>query len=258
MNQENNALLSLAISSAHAAGAILCEGVGLRHVNMQDAKDVKLKADTESERLIRELLQPTNFPIVGEEEGGETSLPDQNQLYWVVDPLDGTYNYLRNLPLCCVSIGLMRGLEPVLGVIYDFNTDETFAALADGPLTLNGEAIGSQWPEQIEHAALVTGFPSGRDYSTDALSAFIASIQRFQKIRMFGSAALAMAYVAIGRADAYCEESIRLWDIAGGLALAKAAGVAVRIEPGKTSEKPFCYDLWIAGRPEWLPQSECP
>lgn len=251
---DTEAYYDLAIKSAHAAGAILKEGAGLRHVNMQDSKDVKLKADVESEKLIRELLSPTGLPIVGEEEGGDESLPDSDKLYWVVDPLDGTYNYLRGTPLCCVSIGLMRGWEPVLGVIYNFNNDETYSAKADGPFLINNEAIQPQWPEQIDHASLVTGFPAGRDYSTEALTKFVSEIQRFQKIRMIGSAALAIAYVASGKADAYCEESIRLWDIAGGLALAKAAGAPYSIKPSATPDKAFSCNIWITGRKKWLPE----
>lgn len=253
MELDLNALLSLSIEGAQAAGKILKDGAGLRHINMQDAKDVKLKADVESEKLIRELLGPTGLPIVGEEQGGDTSLPDGDQPYWVVDPLDGTYNYLRGLPQCCVSIGLLRGMQPLLGVIYDFNNEEIFCAIEGGPLMINGEPHNPEWPGHIDHASLVTGFPAGRDYSTEALGQFVKEIQRFQKIRMIGSAALAMAYVAAGRADAYCEESIRLWDVAGGLALARATGVAVQIKPSTTPEKAFSINLWIAAREAWLP-----
>lgn len=254
MPDSSAATLKTAIDAAEAAGNILAEGAGLRHINMQDAKDVKLKADIESEKLIRELLAPTGFPIVGEEEGGDDTLPEGDQPYWVVDPLDGTYNYLRGVPVCGVSIGLMCGMEPLLGVIHDFNCGETLAALATGPLCLNGEPIQPNWPNDLDHAVLLTGFPAGRDYSGPALSAFVRDIQRFKKIRMIGSAAMALAWVARGHADAYCEESIRIWDIAGGLALAKASGLAVRILPSATPDKPFSLNVWVAARDSWLPQ----
>lgn len=208
--------LQIATESARAAGAILREGAGLRHVNFQDAKDVKLQADIESEQFIRaRLTAATGLPIIGEEQGGDEKLPLRDELYWVVDPLDGTYNYLRGIPQCCVSIGLMRGLTPVVGAVYDFNADELFAGAAGWGVTVNGQAVSPVWPDKIENAVLVTGFPAGRDYSGPALRNFVHDIQRFQKIRMIGSAALATAYVAIGRMDAYCEETIRLWDIAG-------------------------------------------
>lgn len=231
---------------AREAGAILAGGVGLRHINFQDSKDVKLKADVESEKLIRTRLAAiSDFPIIGEELGGDASLPDGDVCYWVVDPLDGTYNYLRSLSACCVSIGLLRGLEPVLGVIFDFNSGECFTS--DGEtLWVNGEAIRPAWAESVGKGVLATGFPAGRDYSEAALKTFIKAIQTHGKIRMIGSAALALAYAAIGRVDAYTEDSVRLWDIAGGLALAKAAGANIRIAPATTG-KAFAYDVWVGG-----------
>ncbi|GHC10019.1 inositol monophosphatase family protein [Cerasicoccus arenae] len=252
MNAEPD-YLRIATEAARAAGAILKEGAGLRYVNFQDSKDVKLKADVESEKLIRQMLTAaTGLPIIGEEEGGDESLPSKSELYWVVDPLDGTYNYLRGLPTCCVSIGLMRGMEPVVGVVYDFNAEELFAGAVGWGLTCNGQPLTPWWPEKVEHAVLVTGFPAGRDYGDRALRQFVSEIQRFQKIRMIGSAALALAYVAIGRMDAYTEETIRLWDIAGGLALAAASGAVVSAKPSK-NDKPFSYDVWVTGRREWQP-----
>jgi len=244
--------LRTATDAARAAGGILKEGAGLRQVNFQDAKDVKLQADIESEKLIRQRLKDaTGLPIIGEEEGGDETLPSKDELYWVVDPLDGTYNYLRGLPACCVSIGLMRGMEPVVGVVYDFNADELFAGAAGWGLTCNGQPLTPWWADKAEHAVLCTGFPHGRDYSDAALRSFVKDVQRYQKIRMIGSAALALAYVAIGRMDIYTENTIRLWDIAGGLALAAASGATVTLKPN--ARKPFAYDVWVTGRAEWQP-----
>lgn len=239
--------LKLAEEIAREAGAILAEGAGLRHINFQDAKDVKLKADVDSEKLIRERLSAvSDYPIVGEELGGDAALPHGDGYYWVVDPLDGTYNYLRSLPSCCVSIGLMKGLEPVLGVIFDFNSGECITSDAE-TLWLDGVVVKPVWAESVGKGALATGFPAGRDYSGPALKAFIESIQAYGKIRMIGSASLALAYVAIARVDAYTEDSIRLWDIAAGLAMAKAAGASIEIAPATTG-KPFAYDVWVKGR----------
>lgn len=244
--------LSLCEQTARTAGDVLLErGRELRHVNFQDATDVKLRADTESEALVRQLLSAqTDFPIVGEEEGGDTSLPAQDTPYWVVDPLDGTYNYLRRQPLCCVSIGLMQGEQPLLGVIYNFNDDTCYAARKGGSLLENGKAITPNWPESDDEACLATGFPAGRDYSDDSLLGFVRQVQRFKKIRMLGSAAIAMAYVCTGRCDIYLEEGVRLWDVAAGLALAEAAGAHVKRTPNPA--KPFAYNLCIAGREQWL------
>lgn len=236
---------------AHEAGSILKRGTGLRQINFQDAKDVKLAADVESERFCRAALAEfSDYPIVGEEEGGDESLPSSDKRYWVVDPLDGTINYLRETGLCCVSIGLMEGNRPLLGVIHDFNTEETFTGGAGLGFFRNGEAVTPSWAENIEGAILATGFPSSGDYATESLRELIGQIQRFKKVRMIGSAALAVAFVAMGRFDVYREEGCRWWDIAAGIALAEGAGAAWRVTP--LSGAPFQVSVSVAGRGAWL------
>ena len=105
-------LLETAETVAREAGGILRDGAShLRNVEFQDQRDVKLRADIDSEELIRNRLQAAcAYPVYGEEKGGDETLRERDEPYWVVDPLDGTYNYLRGSNLCAVSIGLMRGL----------------------------------------------------------------------------------------------------------------------------------------------------
>lgn len=246
-------LLKLAESTAREAGRLLrTSSAGLRAVEATDGKDVKLRADRASEELIRKRLATTGLPIIGEEEGGDASLTRQDQPYWCIDPLDGTHNYLRDNPLCCVSIGLLRGVEPVLGVIYDFNAEEVFAGIVGQGATLNGREIRPEFAPSIDTASLQTGFPTGRGYDDASLLESVRLIQRFQKVRMLGSAAMALAWLAVGRLDAYREESIRLWDIAAGLALVKAVGGTVRMEPASHGAF-LAYDVWAAGRDEFIP-----
>ncbi len=246
--------LAVAESAARKAGHILKAGAGhLREVHFRDPTDVKLRADLDSERLIRAYLaEHSAFPVVGEEEGGDASLTERYDLYWVVDPLDGTYNYLRSSPHCAVSIGLMRGETPILGVIYDFNSGDCFAGVVAGKLFFNGQPTAPVWAAKRDDAALQTGFPSGMSKNATALEDFVTQVQAYKKIRMIGSAALALAYVAVGRSDVYFERSIRLWDIAAGLALVQAAGGVVRMR-ASTSGKHLAYDVWAAGRPDLLP-----
>ncbi len=246
-------LLAVAETAAREAGGILREGAGdLREVTFSDRHDVKLRADVDSERRIRALLQgETPYPVVGEEEGGDASLTERYEPYWVVDPLDGTFNYLRGSPQCCVSIGLMRGETPVLGVVYDFHAGECFAGIVAGGLRLNGEALVPEWARKRDEAALQTGFPSGMSRGSAELHEFVGRVQAYKKVRMVGSAALALAYVAAGRSDVYYESSIRLWDVAAGLALVQAAGGLVRMRA--TGGKTLAYDIWAAGRSDLLP-----
>lgn len=245
-------LLDAADKVAREAGGILREGAShLREVEFQDPRDVKLRADRESEVLIRKrLAEAADFPVYGEEMGGDASLRERYEPYWVVDPLDGTYNFLRGSQLCAVSIGLMRGETPILGVIYDFNSDQMFSGAVAGCFRVNGVDTVPNWETHLDQAALATGFPSGMERSPARMEAFIGRIAPFKKVRMVGSAALALAYVAAGIYDVYFEESIRLWDVAAGLALVQAAGGTIRMKPC-LSGKPMAYDVW-AGKEAFL------
>ena len=203
-------LLDTAEIVAREAGGILREGAGnMRQVEFQDQRDVKLRADMASEELIRQRLGDAfSYPLYGEEKGGDASLRERDEPYWVVDPLDGTYNYLRGSQLCAVSIGLMRGESPILGVIYDFNADTCYGGYVGEAFCINDVPSTPDWAGDIGQAALATGFPAGMNRSNDRMQAFIERIAPFKKVRMVGSAALALAYVAGGIYDVYFEESI--------------------------------------------------
>jgi myo-inositol-1(or 4)-monophosphatase len=249
-------LLKLAEKTARAAGERLLKGIdNYRTIHAEDEKDIKLEADRECEKLIRQLLC-TNSPysIIGEEQGGDASLIKSEELFWVVDPLDGTYNYLRALPMCCVSIALFQGQKPLLGVVFDFYRNELFSALADKHFFIDGKPFQPHWAPCQNKAVLATGFPIARNYSSEALKKFVNAVQRFKKVRMLGSAALALTYVAAGRVDTYHEEGIRLWDIAAGLALVKAAGGFVKIEQLQPNSLPptLAYNVWASGKEEFL------
>ncbi len=250
------ALLETAEKAAREAGARLLAGTDdYRTVNAEFAHDVKIQADVESEKLIRDIFsEEADYPIIGEEEGGDAELTNRQEPYWVIDPLDGTYNYLRDLPLTCVSIGLLCGEKPLLGVIYDFYRDEIFTGIpgtgAGSGLRINGLKHESNWAESIEKAAITTGFPANADRSTPALDKLNALIQRYKKVRMLGSAAIAITYVAAGRLDAYHEEGVFLWDIAAGMALVEAAGGVVRLTP--LEGRSLSYGIWAAGRPDLI------
>jgi myo-inositol-1(or 4)-monophosphatase len=238
-------LLTLAATTARAAGAALAKRAD-RTVNSETGHDIKMQADIDSETLIRERLARAKLPIIGEEIGGDASLLGRDELYWAVDPIDGTYNFLRNFPGVCVSIGLWRGRRPVLGVIYDFWRDELFAGGAGLGLTLNGHTLQPRWAPDVPHAVLCTGFPSTADRGAAAVTGFVGRVGKFKKIRMIGTAALALAYVSAGRADAYFEETIKLWDIAAGLALVEGAGGYTSVEP--VPGQPLAFNVWAAGR----------
>ena len=166
------------------------------------------------------------------------------------DPIDGTYNYLRGIPGCCVSLALMRGMDPVLGVIYDFNLKECFTGSKETGLRINGQPHTPRWADSIETGCLMTGLPTSRAYDETSLLALVHDMQRYKKVRLIGTAALAVAYVAVGRADVYHEDAIHLWDIAAGLALVNAGGGHYSKTP--TPKKAFAFFTTVAGKKEWI------
>jgi myo-inositol-1(or 4)-monophosphatase len=247
--KDTDSLRALALATAEAAGQLLAKGAS-RAVNATTDDDVKMQADVDSETLVRELLAASGLPVIGEELGGDPTLFESGRdLYWVVDPLDGTYNYLRNQPCTCVSIGLMRGRDPVLGVIRDFTADKTYLGVPGEGTFVNGRRITPAWAERAADACLMTGFPAAADKEGPAMAAFLREAARYKKIRMIGSAALALAYVAEGVADTYQECATNLWDVAAGLALVKASGGHYRLEP--TGKRPLNFDLRASAREEW-------
>lgn len=190
--------------------------------------DVKLTADRMAEEMIvARLREASPFAILSEEAGlipSRDEAPENVDMCWLVDPLDGSLNYTRGQPSCCVSIALCRAGDPILGVIFDFNRNELFSGDVDSGAWLNGAPMAVSTVSNLAEAVLGTGFPSYLDHSDATLAAFIRQVQGYRKIRGLGSAALMLAYVACGRMDAYREKSIALWDVAAGVALVRAAG----------------------------------
>lgn len=233
--------LQAAKEAALAAGKYLNDET-LKAVNVEQDKDIKLFADKNSEKIIIDCLKKQyDFPVLTEESGELGIIGDG--LYWIVDPIDGTYNYLKGLELCCVSIALWEGDRPVLGVIYAFKNDKLYSGIVGEGAWCNEEPMHTSGIDVLGKASLATGFPVYRDYSDQALVRFTESVKCFKKIRMFGTAATSIAYVASGKVDVYIEEDIMLWDVAAGVALVLAAGGSVVLEQGsdKWTRKTMCF-----------------
>ena len=215
--------LNLAKSAALEAGKILINSkANLNIENTSDGKDIKLKADIEAEEFIkRHISSKSNLPMLGEETG--KSVEDLGKSFWVIDPLDGTANYSRGIPICCVSIALIHDMQPVIGVIYDFNNEDLYEGSLNSSACLNGEAIEVNNNIDEKESILLTGLPLLTDYSDSALVAMTKDFQKWKKIRMIGSAAMASAYIASGKADMYKESGAFLWDVAAGAAIINAA-----------------------------------
>lgn len=243
-------MLKFAEDAALKAGVRLSKIVE-RRVNSDAANDVKLQEDVESEIFIRGILKDTGIEVVGEEKGGDASLISRTEPYWVVDPIDGTFNFLRGIPSVCVSIGLMCGMRPVVGAVYDFTRNELFSGGREFGLFLNGVKVEPKWAKTMEQAVVMTGFPSITDYSDENMRLFVKRMQAFKKVRMCGSAAIACSWVASGRADCYDERGINLWDIAAGLSLIEGAGGVWKCESAGIEGRPLTFNLQMACRKEF-------
>jgi myo-inositol-1(or 4)-monophosphatase len=223
-------LLAIAEEAARAAGALLLERFGSERVlaTKSTPTDVVSEADLAAERAIRAVLaaRAPDDAILGEE--GE-DVHGTSGRRWIVDPLDGTVNYLYGFPMWCVSIAC----EDEAGVVYDPVRDELFAAAADGPALLNGmELRAAGGPADLGGALVATGF--GYDPDRRARQAEVAArvLPRARDIRRGGSAALDLSWCAAGRLDAYWERGINPWDVAAGTLIAARAGRSVeRLEP---------------------------
>ena len=216
--------IATAKKAAKKAGALLLSNKDvINNIIFSSDKDIKLQADLEAERLIKRCIEDESlFPILAEESG--KSQDNLEETFWVVDPLDGTANYTRDIPLCCVSIALMHKMHPVIGVIYDFNNNNLYEGSFGEEAKLNGNLIKVSETNTSKQGILVTGLPNNTDYSDSALLKMVKDFQEWRKVRMIGSAAIASCYVASGKADLYKEFGTYLWDVAAGAAIVNAAG----------------------------------
>ena len=226
MNLDNlDREIEIAIEAAKYSGNLLIDSKSqLNKEISSNPKDTKLKADVASENSIKErILNSSDYPILAEESG--KSKDDLGKIFWVIDPLDGTGNYNRGIPICCVSIGLVSKMEPIAGVIYDFNNNDLYVGNSiNKTATLNNKAINVSEVSKKEDGILITGLPHNTDYSDDALKKMVEDMQSWKKVRMIGSAAMASCYVACAKGDLYKENGVYLWDIIAGAAIVNSAG----------------------------------
>jgi myo-inositol-1(or 4)-monophosphatase len=221
-------LLDIAMEAAHAAGReLLMRWRSPLEVDTKSTPtDPVTEADLNAERAIREVLgrlRPADS-ILGEE-GGATG---DGELRWVVDPLDGTVNYLYGWPTFAVSIAVEDGDGGISAVVLDPVRDEHFSATRSGPPLRNGRTIAATGCASLDRALVGTGF--GYDPEVRELQAQVALrvIPRARDIRRAGVAALDMCAVASGSLDAYYERGVKAWDIAAGTLMCQRAGLAVR------------------------------
>jgi myo-inositol-1(or 4)-monophosphatase len=221
------------------AGAVLARRFGKVGYREKRRADLVTAADFESQKLILAALRRA-FP--GDDykaEEDETRLTGAEHL-WLIDPLDGTVNYAHGYPASCVSIGVLRRGEPVLGGVYDPFRKELFLAERGKGTTLNGRRVRVSAPRRVADSLLITGFAYDRAERPDFyLSRFKAFLTRAHDVRRSGSAALDMAWIAAGRADGFWEFNLNPWDVAAGWLLVEEAGGKVTDFDGRRWRDPM-------------------
>lgn len=155
----------------------------------------------------------------------QTVKVDQREYTWIIDPLDGTTNFIHGLPIYSISVALQHHDQLVLGFVYEIGKSEMFHAIKSGGAFLNGEAISCTPTENISDSLLATGFPYYKfDYLPQYMKLFSDLMQESHGLRRLGSAAVDLAYVAAGRFDAFFEYNLNAWDVAGGILIVEEAG----------------------------------
>jgi myo-inositol-1(or 4)-monophosphatase len=211
--------------AARLGGAILLDWRSRITVTEKGRSDLVTEADLASQEAIHEFLHET-FPghgFLGEE--GLSRVYDEGSPYrWVIDPLDGTGNYVHGFPYFGVSIALEERGRLIVGVVYDPTRDEMFSAGPEGPTALNGTPVRPSVVDSLAGAMAVASLPVGTTRDNPAVQRFLDVLPLAQSLQRTGSAALNLAYVACGRIDAFWSSSLKPWDMAAGHVLVERAG----------------------------------
>lgn len=228
MSLPSDELLHTAIAAARAGGRHALNNRARRSEVLSTAdNDVKLRLDVESQEVATRVILTAHpgHVILGEESTGPVEPVAPGQYEWIIDPIDGTVNFTHGFPAWCTSVAVRSAGTVVAGAIYAPVTDELYTATVDGPALMNNEPLRVSTVATLRTSLVLTGIEKATADRQPTLAYFQAILSSVQRPRIVGSAALDLCHVARGRADAYFESSIYLWDIAAaGLILERAGG----------------------------------
>lgn len=229
------------VDALAAGGRVLRRDFGKARISYKGRANLVTQVDHASEEaVLRTLLK--RFPSHGTLTEERAPRASSSGFLWVVDPLDGTTNFAHSFPMACVSIGLLRAGEPILGGIYDPFRDELFLAERGLGAWLNGRRIRVSSPPRLSKALVLTGFPYDRLRRSRFYVEFYRSfLVRCHDVRRCGSAALDLAWVAAGRADGFWEFNLNPWDVAAGVLLVEEAGGQVSDYSGRAWSYPHRF-----------------
>jgi len=195
-------------------------------------REMKSLADQVIEKVILRKLQTSGLSILTEE-SGEIEGNQISNFRFIIDPIDGTVNFIRNLAPSSISIALYDGIMPIFGVILVFPSGDLAWGGRNFGAFLNNKRLKVSNIGDISHSVICTGFPSRFQFDNQNINDFITQIIDFGKVRMLGAASLSLLQVAKGSAEVYLEEEIMIWDVAAGIAIVEGSGGHVSILPGK-------------------------
>jgi len=224
---ELDAFRGLAETAARAGGEVLRDWQGRFRISKKGPKDLVTEADIAAQRTIREILlgRHPDHGFIGEEGEAVVGGP---AVRWMVDPLDGTSNYVHGFPAYCVSVALASGDTVLAGAIYDPVADECFTASRGGGASLDGRVLRTATPANLSDALVAVSFPPHVGADSQAVADFLAIIPHVHSVRRTGSTAINLAYLAAGRLDGFWVRRIACWDVAAGLLIAAEAGATIR------------------------------
>ena len=229
-------LLNLACDAVMVGGGIASRYFRkMVRVEQKSKDDFVSEIDIEVERAIKAILSGSGIPVYGEEMGG-----DLGDSYWLVDPIDGTTNFIRGVPVYAVSVALIVDGEPAVGVVYNPEAKELFWAGKGMGAHLWSRRIRVSGRQRLEGALIATGFPFRKKHLKDTYLAMFGEVfSRVADLRRKGAAAIDLAYVALGVYDGFFEFGLNPWDIAAGILLVLEAGGRVDSFDGS--------DVWETG-----------
>lgn len=227
--------VELCMAAAVAGGAIVADHFGrTTDAELKGKFNPVTAADHAAETTIVDLIRSERpgDGILAEEGSGAASSGRR----WIIDPLDGTVNFVHRIPHVGVSVALYEGTNPLVGVIVDPMRNEEFVAVLGKGATLNGEPIAVSATSELDRAVIATGFPYDHDRTAAQLGATLTAVlEQVNGIRRMGAAALDLAWVAAGRYDGYWELDVAPWDVAAGILLVTEAGGVVTDPEGAPS-----------------------
>jgi myo-inositol-1(or 4)-monophosphatase len=234
--------LETAEKAARLGGETLLKWRDNFSVSEKSPRNLVTQADLESQVVIQKFVL-AEFPdhqFLGEEDLGEKNIDDQlinsskhSEFCWIVDPLDGTTNYVHQLPSYSVSVALCQDNKVIAGAVFDPVLDECFTAELGKGAMLNGNEIIVSDVNELQNALVVASMPSKVTPTSPAVRQFLEILYKAQSVRRLGSAALNLCYVAMGRLDAYWATSIKSWDVAAGSLILTEAGGSIGHVDGK-------------------------